>query len=447
MLASYLASSAAHLNDTTGPSTMKVQVFISATSQDLLQDCRPRARQAIEMCQAAAVTMETWDVDFVGALEACQQKLEQESSHFVGIFAYRYGWIPPGLTVSITQKEFEWAHEFPKPMAVFVPNHTTSFAQELRQRASNQSAEEKQAQEKFLKLVSATGTYQPFDDITDLSMRIVRKVMIWQQGGSLRAIARDSDSAAAATVRASDNDLVSLVGKKQAREFEDTLDAALAAAGAPRIAFLIHGKPGYGHEKLLDRLALEFEQRSTTDPRSVTVTIDALWRHNSVASLVGMLAEQLQPGSQPATVAELAHVLATCLQQGDVLLRLNDVQRIDGGLAGFQQHFWLPLAQALPASQENQLVLLLEHENESPIAAPAWLLDAADELARGSASNSGAITALTPLGSISAGELQAWLRKWKSAQEAKVLAETLINESSNGTPHLLFSKILELDLS
>ena len=70
---------------------MTVRVFLGSTSDDLQEDCRPRATRAIQR-GGQVVALETWSSDFNEVLATCRQMVEQQSSHYLGIFAYRLGY-------------------------------------------------------------------------------------------------------------------------------------------------------------------------------------------------------------------------------------------------------------------------------------------------------------------------------------------------------------------
>src|SRR5262249_44729303 len=151
--------------------------FLGSTRKDLDADCRRAVLEAVKVAEAVAVEMGDWDADHVDAVRLCRQKLELESSHYVGVFAYWRGW-EPKLKLSITQAESEWAcgcRKDPPPcrMAVFVPNPCSDFDQKLRERAIDQTAEQAAAQKKFLERVSRD-VYQVFDDPINLALKVQR---------------------------------------------------------------------------------------------------------------------------------------------------------------------------------------------------------------------------------------------------------------------------------
>ena len=105
------------------PVTSK-RVFISSTSIDL-----PEHRQkVIDACNQLHLIpdgMKHWPAADSEALKFCLDKVNQ-ADVFVGIYAHRYGWIPPGESKSITELEFRWAtHHWrachTPPLFLFIP--------------------------------------------------------------------------------------------------------------------------------------------------------------------------------------------------------------------------------------------------------------------------------------------------------------------------------------
>ena len=99
------------------PVTSK-RVFISSTSIDL-----PEHRQkVIDACNQLHLIpdgMKHWPAADSEALKFCLDKVNQ-ADVFVGIYAHRYGWIPPGESKSITELEYDRAVERGIPRYLFV---------------------------------------------------------------------------------------------------------------------------------------------------------------------------------------------------------------------------------------------------------------------------------------------------------------------------------------
>ncbi len=421
---------------------MTVYVFVSATCKDLSQDCRPCAINAVHLSDAVPVTMETWDTEYLDPVELCRRKIEQDSSHYLGIYAYRYGWIPDKLGKSITEAEFDWVLDCKKPMVVFLPNPTTEFATELKRRAADQCPSDETAQLAFLARVSSKGTYQPFNDATDLSARVTRRVIIWAQGG-LRGIASQAKSfqtaRSASKVRPSESDIVQLGRKPLSRQFEDSLEVPQNLEQAAVVCFLIHGASGYGHKEMVVRLRQILEQQSSVQPRRYEAGFSPLWREKSLAKLLELIGDQIEQGWIPDSPEVLAQRLQKMLETSDVILQITEIQRFNGSLLSFIKDFWHLTVSVLKKPTQHQLVVLLTLEQtilpewEAFVQSPPRMDDGLD------------IDPMRPiklaeLKEFTEKELTSWLYKWLSPNDASVLAKTLMDETK-GNPQSLYNKL------
>jgi hypothetical protein len=420
---------------------MEVKVFLSSTSEDLKQDCRPKARKYIEMANAKAITMETWDTDYQNAVQLCREKIREKSTHYLGIIAYRRGWVPNNHTKSITELEFDWSIKYKKTMVIFVPDHTSSYALTLKGRAEKQSQEDLEAQELFQNKVAALGTYQPFSDLADLCVRIFRKVDIWSkgEGGGLREIAKK------AAVKSQDNskgplimenELLKLGRKKQLRQFQDSLEEILDLDVPFAVGFLVYGEPGFGHSKMINRLYSEIET-SRVSVKSIELSIGASWRQNSITEMLRLIGEEIQVNLVQPSINHLASRLREHLADNDVVLTINNLQRLEDSGKEFQERFWQPLVKALGKGFKNRFIALLSFEgdddikNQLALCDPSKLDDFQDQF-----------IVLDELKEFKQSELNFWLRDRYSPDEAKTLSKTLIAESKGGNPLLLYSKLL-----
>jgi formylglycine-generating enzyme required for sulfatase activity len=98
--------------------TVKYGVFISSTYLD-----NQRRREVVEKAVLAAnmfpIGMEHFTASAYPTVEECKRKVK-EADVFVGIIAYRYGWIPDSSNISITEIEYETAEKANKPILMFV---------------------------------------------------------------------------------------------------------------------------------------------------------------------------------------------------------------------------------------------------------------------------------------------------------------------------------------
>jgi Domain of unknown function (DUF4062) len=91
---------------------------LSSTYRDLIEH-RRYAADAIERLGQQTSRMEVFGARPEEPLEACIQEIDQ-SDLFVGIYAHRYGYIPEGSDVSITESEFQYAKRKEKALLCFI---------------------------------------------------------------------------------------------------------------------------------------------------------------------------------------------------------------------------------------------------------------------------------------------------------------------------------------
>jgi hypothetical protein len=96
--------------------TMKI--FLSSTYVDLIE-YRQAATEALERLNQQVGRMEIFGARPVEPSDACLSEIG-DCDLFVGIYAHRYGYIPDGSMVSITEAEFRHARKLNKPIFCFV---------------------------------------------------------------------------------------------------------------------------------------------------------------------------------------------------------------------------------------------------------------------------------------------------------------------------------------
>ncbi len=95
-----------------------MKVFISSTYKDLI-DYRTAAIRAVEGTNYHASKMEVFGARPDEPLDACLKEVE-ESDLFIGIYALRYGFVPEGADISITEREYVHAKELGRPIYCFL---------------------------------------------------------------------------------------------------------------------------------------------------------------------------------------------------------------------------------------------------------------------------------------------------------------------------------------
>lgn len=97
-----------------------MKVFLSSTYNDLIAH-RQAAHDALEQLGLHVIWMEAFGARPEESTKACFKEIE-ECELFVGIYAHRYGYIPEGTDVSITEQEFDHAQKLGKPIFGFIIN-------------------------------------------------------------------------------------------------------------------------------------------------------------------------------------------------------------------------------------------------------------------------------------------------------------------------------------
>jgi CheY-like chemotaxis protein len=95
-----------------------MRVFLSSTYEDLIE-YRAKAANAVERLGQHGVRMEVFGARPTSASSACFEEIDSCDA-LVGIYAHRYGYIPDGSNVSITEQEFDFALEKHKPVFGFL---------------------------------------------------------------------------------------------------------------------------------------------------------------------------------------------------------------------------------------------------------------------------------------------------------------------------------------
>lgn len=96
---------------------MGIHVFIGGTYKDI-KDFRQAAHDSLRR-RATVETMKDFPTAEKAPPELCRQRLER-CTHYLLIIGLRYGWIPPGYDLSITELEYGWAKTLGLPMKIYI---------------------------------------------------------------------------------------------------------------------------------------------------------------------------------------------------------------------------------------------------------------------------------------------------------------------------------------
>ncbi|GAA4948594.1 HEAT repeat domain-containing protein [Actinoplanes utahensis] len=94
------------------------RAYISATFEDL-RECRAAVQSALSQLEMNYRTMEVYVAEGRAPLERCLEDVAG-CDLYIGIFAWRYGYRPPGHTKSITHLEYEHAVHLGKQCLIFL---------------------------------------------------------------------------------------------------------------------------------------------------------------------------------------------------------------------------------------------------------------------------------------------------------------------------------------
>ncbi len=95
-----------------------MKVFISSTVVDLIE-YRKKAVEVLLRYKDTPIAMEYFGSQSEEPTRVCETEI-QECDLFVGIYAYRYGFVPQGGETSITRREYELAQHLKKPCLCFI---------------------------------------------------------------------------------------------------------------------------------------------------------------------------------------------------------------------------------------------------------------------------------------------------------------------------------------
>ena len=105
---------------------MNKHIFVSSTSLDLV-DFRQCVQEAIRQFGGIDVSMENFGARDERPKEECLRLIAEESDIFVGIYAHRYGFIPDGDSISITEAEYEAATLAGIPRFIYLVDDNTPW--------------------------------------------------------------------------------------------------------------------------------------------------------------------------------------------------------------------------------------------------------------------------------------------------------------------------------
>ncbi|TEU16064.1 MAG: DUF4062 domain-containing protein, partial [Anaerolineales bacterium] len=110
-----------------------LKVFISGTMRDLKRE-RDIVAEAVAGLRYQAVRAETLGAVDRSSREACLD-MARQCDIYVGLYGDRYGWVPDGDTLPVTEQEYNEARRLDKPMLIYVKGDAWEPGREEAQQA------------------------------------------------------------------------------------------------------------------------------------------------------------------------------------------------------------------------------------------------------------------------------------------------------------------------
>lgn len=161
------------------------RIYISSTFQDL-QEHRSAVAGALEQLEHDVVAMEDYVASEQRPLDRCLKDV-QGADVYVGIFAWRYGFMPAGHTKSITELELEHAEKTGVPRLVFVLDENAPWppARMDSLTGENDGGARVAALRRRLRQELLVSTFQNADQLATLASVAVTLQLVSRQSASI----------------------------------------------------------------------------------------------------------------------------------------------------------------------------------------------------------------------------------------------------------------------
>jgi tetratricopeptide (TPR) repeat protein len=286
-----------------------MKIYLSSTKGDL-EPYRDAVLKAIRRLEHEGLAMEDYTSASQAPLDKCLEDV-MKCDLYVGIFAHRYGFIPPGQKKSITELEYRKAKECHIPTLIFLVHPKCLWDPEAIDDGEAKACLKALKQELENEIMRDFFT-SPDDLATKATAAISKEVA--RLGGAARTPAHKPWEIPPCTRDFSDR-------KAETKNLVEAMQS-----GTSPIA-VIHGLPGTGKSELArlvaDRLrdvvpdgGLYYDLHGNEEMANNRPTADAVMRH-----VILRMDPKLTVAGDPATIAGLYH---SVLKGGKVLLLLDN---------------------------------------------------------------------------------------------------------------------------
>ena len=434
---------------TTPPAADKIrEVFLSATTLDL-EAPRTEVQEALRLVCANVFLQEEWAQPAVNALDLSLIRLAKTDA-YLGIFGYRYGWVPPGRDRSVTELECDealrrWGNETVPPIFWFMPDGQSTFAGELEEAAKRVLAKEfrtnkaKQAdslqkQLAFLGRLRDSGRFvTEFSTLKDLCLRANAAVQNWNVEILERAAAGPTP-----IIRDIPSFELGQIGRDAQREAVEAALLAVDESGEPGVCLVVHGPEDAGQRAFLSFLEQWNPWGISASPRDIAPSFEVI----SAASLTAAALAAIAPGKKRsnATVDDLAADILERSRMEPVVMFLP-LARLTGGLETLHTEFWTPLVaaartrrRAMPQSSP-PFVLVVEVLEPLANPLPSFVADAGSD-----APTFDRVLALPLLDVLTVPQIMRWLADLgvRDLKDRKRIADRVVGD---GRPRGVFDRL------
>lgn len=427
------------------------EVFLSATAKDL-SDPRAQVQQALQLIKADVILQEEWAAAAADAYDLSLRRLAATDA-YLGIFGYRYGWIPPGERRSVTELECEeavrlWGSQTVPPIFLFLPEAGSEAASLLEAAAADILADEYKddqagrevslaSQKAFHERLRASGRFiNSFTTLQALRERALASVANW----NIEILERAASGPQTA-VRGIPPSELGAIDRDPQREGLESVLLAVDESSEPGLCVAIHGSEDAGQFAFMSFLEQWNPWDISGKPRSITPSLE---QFDSPLLTAAALADIVPlQNAATSTIHDLATALVDRSENEPVVMFLPHLTRFAGGIQAFHQQFWLPLMAAarirrqVIAAPRRPFILVL------PITAtmrnpPPTMVEAYDPTA--SAVDFNRIILLPELEPLTSAHVSKWLESVgiKTLKERKRIADSVTTDTA---PRAVFDRL------
>jgi hypothetical protein len=156
---------------------MVYQVFVSSTERDLRRH-REAVKTALVKTGYLPVGMEEFGARDAAPVAGCLD-LVGEADLFVGIYAWRYGYVPPGAERSITAEELEEARRLDKPRFYFLVDESAPWP--AVPGVAEESPESRELLRALKRDLRSERIVASFNTPDELALQVVTALRTWEQ--------------------------------------------------------------------------------------------------------------------------------------------------------------------------------------------------------------------------------------------------------------------------